>query len=115
MTQRLAIPAGALGTLSVTALLNLWLALLMGLGECRGDGVEVREGSPKEAFCEIFQDPNDVEVLLGALVLYGPTLLALAGGALAAVRRSGRLLALTAAGAAVWLLAILVPMLVLPG
>jgi hypothetical protein len=81
---------------------NFYVAL--GIGAACGDQLhpEPVAGSPRAAYCSLFQNSDDRVLLVAALVLYGPWLLMLIAAVVSVMKASWRTLLRTAIPTTAW-------------
>jgi hypothetical protein len=107
----------ALGAVAIAAIAwaNFDAALYVGNTRC-GDQShpDPEPGSARSGYCDFFEDSDDRITFLVGLLVYAPILITLVGATWAIVRADWRLLARCVLVAGVWLLAYVLPSVVLP-
>lgn len=106
--------AGCLLVLApLMASINAWTLLYMSDRACGATRVNPEPGSFIAAYCDLQTTSSNVTMVFLVMLLYGPSLLTLAGGVAGIVKATPRLFATAVAAAVLWLVLLALPALLL--
>lgn len=92
---------------------NAWTLLYMSERACGATGPDPEPGSFLAAYCDLQTTSSNVRMVFLVMLLYGPSLLTLAGGGAGIAKAAPRLFATAVAVAVLWLLVLVLPALLL--